>query len=162
MERESFEMAKAALGSSTPRRSPFRALLPLLLFTIVLLLFIAWLGDWRRQHNFHTQMSRQAADYAKLMGDAKVLPLNLNPSLPLDPARRIIDNWIAPDDARTLRDADHAVMAAWSVPLVRVLGRDERAVIFFHQGRFDVRWLDLREFDAQFARQIAKAKRLAP
>jgi len=137
-------------------------LLPLLILTAVLLVFIAWLGDWRRRHNVQTLMTRQATDYASLTTDAGLLPLNLSPSLPLDPPSRIVDAWLSPDDARTLRGTDHEVMVAWTFPLVRALGRNERAVIFFHQGRFEVRWLPLRQFDAQFAKQIAKVKHLAP
>ena len=149
--------------SGFPRnRSLLRTLITLLLFTAVLLIFIAWLGDWRRRHNIDTQMNIQVQAYSSLTTDAGLLPLNLQPTLPLDPPSRIIDAWLSSDEARMLRGADHEVMVAWTIPLVRALGRNERAVIFFNRGTYNVRWLPLREFDALFARQIAEIKRLAP
>jgi|CXWL01.1.fsa_nt_gi hypothetical protein len=143
-------------------RSPLRSLIPLLLFTAILLIFIAWLGDWRRRHNIDTLMNIQVQAYAALTTDAGLLPLNLQPSLPLDPPSRIIDAWLSPDEARTLRGADHEVMVAWTFPLVRALGRNERAVIFFNRGAYEVRWLPLPQFDALFAQHVAQIKRLAP
>ena len=160
---QSFATTDSGLNSRMPRnRSPLRTLIPLLIFTLILLIFIAWLGDWRRRHNVQTLMTGQAQAYSSLTTDAGLLPLNLQPALPLDPPSRIINAWLGPDEARMLRGADHEVMVAWTVPLVRALGRNERAVIFFRQGRFEVRWLHLREFDALFAKQIAQIKQLAP
>ena len=91
-----------------------------------------------------------------------MLPLNLQPSLSLDPSSRIIDSWLTLDDARILRAADHEVMIAWTIPLVRALGRNERAAIFFNGGTYSVRWLPLAQFDELFAQQVAEIKRLSP
>ena len=152
-----------AFSRAAPReRSPLRTLILLLLFTAALLVFIAWLGDWRRRHNIDTLMNIQVQAYSSLTTDAGLLPLNLQPSLRLDPPSRILDAWLSSDEARTLRGADHEVMVSWTIPLVRALGRNERAVIFFNRGTFDVRWLPLPQFDARFARQFAEIKRLAP
>ncbi len=143
------------------RRSPFRTLFYLAIFATTLLLFIAWLGDWRRRHNIDTLMNSQVHAYASITTDAGLLPLNLQPSLSLDPPSRIIDAWLSTDEARLLRGADHEVLVAWTIPLVRALGRNERAVIFFHRGTYSIRWLTQPRFDADFARQVAEIKRLA-
>lgn len=160
---ESVNKPPSALTSTIPRhRSPLRMLLPLLVFTIVLLVFIAWLGDWRRRHNIDTLMNTQVEAYSALTTEAGLLPLNLQPTLPLNPSSRLIDGWLSPDDARVLRGAPHEVMVAWTIPLVRALGRNERAVIFFHGGTYDVRWLPLNQFDQLHAEQAARLTRTTP
>ncbi len=143
------------------RRSPLRVLTRLLAFTIVLLIFIAWVGDWRRRHNVDTLMNTQAAAYSSLTADAGLLPLNLQPSLPFDPASRLIEGWLSPDEARALRGADEEVMVAWTVPLVRALGSNERAVIYFKGGTFEVRWLSLTQFEGIRAKQEARITSLS-
>lgn len=145
-----------------PRRSPLRTLLYLAIFTGVLLIFIAWLGDWRRRHNIEVLIMSQVQAYSTLLtySGTGLLPLNLQPSLPLDPQSRLIESWLTPDEARILRDAEHEVMVAWTVPLVRALGPNERAVIFFHRGTFELRWVPLKQFDELYARQVTKSKHL--
>lgn len=154
--------APAFPRNASRSRSLLRTLISLVVFTVVLLVFIAWLGDWRRRHNIETLMSSQVQSYSSITTEAGVLPLNLKPSLPLDPPSRIIDTWLNPEEARMLRGADHEVMVAWTIPLVKALGRNERAVIFFDHGAYSVRWLPPREFDALFAKQIGELKRLGP
>jgi len=157
----SFEKNESILNSQAPHnRSPLRTLILLLLFTAALLVFIAWLGDWRRRHNIDTLMNTQVQAYSLLTTEGGLLPLNLQPTLSLDPPSRIIDAWLSSEEVRVLRGTDREVMVAWTIPLVRALGRNERAVIFFDHGKFDVRWLPLTQFDALFAEQIAQIKRL--
>lgn len=142
------------------RRSPIRTIINLVIFTAILLVFIAWLGDWRRRHNVDTLMRTQMEEYAARTAEGGLLPLNLQPSLPLDPASRLVDAWLSPEEVQALRSADHEVMVAWTIPLVRALGADERAVIFFQRGTFQLRWIPLKEFSTLYARQIAEAKHL--
>jgi hypothetical protein len=157
MHSQSSDSPTRALTSNLPRRrSPLQTLTRLLVLTIVLLIFIAWVGDWRRRHNVDTLMNTQAIAYSSLTTDAGLLPLNLQPFLPLDPASRLIEGWLSPDEARALRGVDEEVMVAWTVPLVRALGRNERAVIFFNGGKFDVRWLSPTRFDERRAQQTAR------
>lgn len=133
----------------------------LLIFTIVLLLFIAWVGDWRRRHNVDTLMNTQASAYSSLTAEADLLPLNLQPSLSLDPASRLIEGWLSPDEARILRGVSEEVMVAWTVPLVRALGRNERAIIVFNGGKFAVRWLSLNQFNENRGHQSARIAQLS-
>ena len=133
----------------------------LLVLTIILLVFIAWVGDWRRRHNVETLMTAQASAYASLTADAGLLPLNLQPSPPLDPASRLIEGWLSPDEARVLRGVNEEVLVAWTVPLVRALGRNERAVIFFNRGKFEVRRLSLTQFNEVRAQQAARLATLS-
>lgn len=144
------------------RRSPLRAVVPLLLLTGVLLVFIAWLGDWRRKHNIETLLNGQVQEYVKRTNDAGLLPLNLKPDMPLDPQSRLFEGWLTADEARVLRSSDQEVMVAWTVPLLRVLGRDERGVIYFHRKQFDVRWLPLAAFGELHAKQITQIKTAVP
>lgn len=136
------------------RRSPIQTFILLTLLAAVLLVFIAWLGDWRRRHNIDALMQAQTEVYASMTTDAGLLPLNLEPTLHSDPNTRLLDAWLTPDEARVLRGTDGEVMIAWTVPLVRALGRNERAVIFFQNGKYDVRWVPLEEFTRHYARQI--------
>lgn len=144
------------------RRSPFRTLVPLLLLTGVLLVFIAWLGDWRRKHNIETLMNDQVQEYVRRTGDAGLLPLNVKPELSMNPESRLFDGWLSGDEARVLRSQDREIMVAWTVPLLRVLGRDERSVIFFQKGRFDVRWLSLAAFAELRDEQNARIRSAPP
>ena len=153
--------AVSPMGRPHPSRvSLFRTIIFLAIFTAVLLLFIAWLGDWRRRHNVDTLMRTQLQEYAARTADGGLLPLNLQPSLSLDPASRLIDSWLTPDEVQTLRKADHEVMVAWTIPLVRALGPNERAVIYFQRGVFELRWVPLKEFDVRYAQQVTETKRL--
>lgn len=136
------------------RRSPIETLILLTLLAAVLLVFIAWLGDWRRRHNIDALMQAQTEVYASMTTDTGLLPLNLEPTLHSDPNTRPLEAWLTPDEARVLRGTDGEIMIAWTVPLVRALGRNERAVIFFQKGKYEVRWVPLEEFTRQYARQI--------
>lgn len=144
------------------RRSPIQSLIWLVLLAAVLLVFIGWLGDWRRRHNIDTLMTGQANVYASMTTDAGALPLNLKPTLPLDPSARLIEAWVTADEARLLRGSTDEVLVTWTVPLVRALGRNERAVIVFHQGAYSVRWIPLAEFNNRYGRQVERLKKLNP
>lgn len=54
--------------------------------------------------------------------------------------------WLSSADAYVLRSGAREVVAAWTVPIVRAMGADGRATLFFENGVFSVRWLTLREF----------------
>lgn len=145
------------------RRSPFRSLLGLLLLSGVLLVFIAGLGDWRRRHNIEALLTNQAQKFATRTNGAGLLPLNLKPDDPVDPKSRLFEGWLSSDEALALRNQKGAeVMVAWTAPLLRVLGRDERAVIVFRDGVFQVRWMSLSTFQEQKDRQQISGRPATP
>jgi len=147
----------------TPTKRPplLRSVVFLLLSAGVLLIFIALLGDWRREHNILAQLESHAAAYASRMSEGGVVPLNLELSDSRDPKSRLMDAWLSPDEARILRGADRRILAAWTVPLPRVLGADGRGVIFFEHGRFNVEWVPLKLFNALLADQTSEVRRLS-
>ncbi len=131
----------------------FRSVVLLLVCAGVLLVFIALLGDWRREHNIRTRLDEHAAIYAARLGEGSTLPLNLELDVPRDPKSRLIEAWISPADAALLRGRPDPVLAAWTVPIVRVLGTDGRGVIMFEGGRFESKWLTLEAFEKTLAEQ---------
>jgi hypothetical protein len=137
-------------------------LIPLLLLTGVLFVFIAWLGDWRRRHNIETLLKDQVQEYVRRSSDGGLLPLNVKPELAMNPESRLFEGWLGADEARVLRSQDQEIMVAWTVPLLRVLGRDERGVIFFQKGQFDVRWLTLSAFAELREKQSARIRSIPP
>jgi hypothetical protein len=147
----------------TPTKSPplLRSVVFLLLSAGALLIFIALLGDWRREHNILAQVEAHAAEYATRMSEGGVVPLNLELNVSRDPKSRLMDAWLSPDEARMLRGADRRILAAWTVPMPRVLGADGRGVIFFELGRFNVEWVPLHQFDVLLAGQNAEVKRIS-
>jgi hypothetical protein len=142
------------------RRSPLQTLILLTILAAVLLVFIAWLGDWRRRHNIAELMRTQMESYMGLTTDAGLLPLNLKPPITQDAGSRLMDAWLTPDEARILRNTTDEVMVAWTVPLVRALGRRERAVIVFQTGRYDLLWLPPEDFNRRYARQVEMLQKL--
>jgi len=143
------------------RRSLFPKTILLLLAIVALVAFIALMGDARRSRNCLHQAELHAATLADRAAPTNVLPLNLDPSPPgsSDPTALDFD-WIAMSEARVLRGTDERVVVAWSIPVLKFFGRDGRAVIFFHQGRFEARWLTLSEFEQAQAAQAALIERL--
>jgi len=143
------------------RTSILRSAGLLIVATIVLVLFIAITGDSRRQTNAMHRARAYAAELATRIGEGKLLPLNLSPGgLAAGERQPIGMEWVASSDAYWLRRTGRTVVAAWSVPVVRALGADGRAVIFFEGGAFVVRWLTLREFGQSMAAQNAVLEKL--
>lgn len=152
----------ATTAPTPPQRPPLlRSVVLLLISAGALLIFIALLGDWRREHNILAQLEAHAAEYASRMSEGGVVPLNLELNISRDPKSRLMDAWLSPDEARILRGADRRILAAWTVPMLRVLGADGRGVIFFAHGRFNVEWVPLKQFDVLLAEQSAEVKRIS-
>ncbi len=143
-------------------RSPIlRTLVFLLLSAGALLVFIALLGDWRRERNVLASLDSYVVEYEGRVGDAGALPLNLELDVPGDPSSRLIETWLAAAQANVLRASPRPVLAAWTIPIIRVLGADGRGVIFFEQGQFRVEWVPLPRFDRLFADQASDIQSLS-
>lgn len=149
-------------GVRHPPRRILRSVVFLLISTGALLIFIAFLGDWRREHNILAQLRKYAAKYSSRMGEGGALPLNLELDVPRDPRSRLIDAWLSPNETRILRGSSRAILAAWTIRLPRLLGPNGRGVILFENGSFDVKWVPLGQFDASLAEQSAQLRLLAP
>jgi len=146
------------------RRRPQIVLLVVLLLVAAatLLVFIGLLGDFRRQGNALTQAKQQAAVYAGRSAGTGILPLNLEPEVGTESGAETISvEWLSAEEARLLRKSGSRVIVARTAPVVRALGRDGRAVVFFKDGRFDVEWVTLAEFEALRAAQQVEIARCA-
>ena len=152
--------AAEAKGRSARRRlSILRSVVLLIVATIALLVFILAQGDARRRQRAMEQARWHASTLAKRVGEAGALPLNLEP----DPApgRRLgMFESLSRQEARSLRRSDMRVIVAQTTPVLRVFAPDGRAAIFFRQGRFDVQWLTVQQFDELFAQQQDEIRRL--
>ncbi len=125
-----------------------------------MLVFILAQGDLRRRQRAMEQAKWHAATLAERTGPGGALPLNLEPAAA--PRRRspmFKIEWLDREEARLLRKRAEPYVAAQTVPLLQVLAPDGRAVILFQDGRFDVKWLTLSEFDARFAEQQRRIRR---
>ena len=150
-----------ALQSVRPPRSTIlRTLVFLLLSAGALLIFIALLGDWRRERNVLATLETYVLEYAERVGDGGALPLNLELDVPRDPRSRLIETWLPASQARVLRASKPPILAAWTIPIIRVLGTDGRGVIFLDLGRFRVEWVPLPRFDKLIADQTSETQRL--
>ncbi|MDO8630226.1 MAG: hypothetical protein Q7R41_07010, partial [Phycisphaerales bacterium] len=129
-----------ATTAPTPTKRPplLRSVVLLLLSAGALLIFIALLGDWRREHNILAQLEAHAAEYTSRMSEGGAVPLNLELNDSRDPKSRLMDAWLSPGEARVLRGTDRRILAAWTVLIPRGLGAHGRGVIFFEHGRFNV------------------------
>ncbi len=133
----------------------------LVIATLGLVAFILGLGDLRRQRNAVAQAKWHAGVFQARVGEGKALPLNLAPETPPEGAAQMIRLESLPHDAAmNLRGTTQPIIAAWTAPVLQVLRRDGRAVLLFHEGRFEVRWMTLRRFEELRARQTAA--RIAP
>jgi hypothetical protein len=152
-----------ATTAPTPAKRPplLRSVVLLLLSAGALLIFILLLGDWRREHNILAQLEAHAAEYASRMSEGGIVPLNLELDDSRDPKSRLMDAWLSRVEAQMLRGADRRILAAWTRPMLRVLGADGRGVIFFENGRFDVEWVPLKLFDSLLADQTSAIRRLS-
>ncbi len=154
-----------ALPTTPPirrHRVRFTSLIILVVAALALLAFIGVLGDVRRQRNAVLQAERHAEVYAARAGETGTLPLNLEPAKAEPAGTKMISmEWLSADEARLLRKSAGRVIVAWTVAMVRALGQDGRAVIFFEDGRFDVEWVTLARFREIRAAQEAEIRRLA-
>ncbi len=94
-------------------------------------------------------------------GTAKRLPLNL--SLREKPSHEtglVAIECLTSTDAYLLRTSSDLVLAAWTAPVVRAMGTDGRACIFFQDGAFSTRWLAMSEFERELDRQTVMIKKL--
>lgn len=136
------------------RRSLGRSAAYLAMASLGLLLFILGLGDYRRQRNSLEQAKWHAAVYQRRLSDGSALPLNLEPEMPPEDAPPMIKwEFLDRDAARALRGGGEAIIAAHTAPVLQVLRRDGRAVVFFKDGRFEVRWVPLGLFETLSAAQ---------
>ena len=69
--------------------------------------------------------------------------------------------WLPRKEAYLLREVDGQLMAAQTTEPPQVLAAGGRAVIFFQNGRFEVKWVNLRDFEELRAAQQEQIRRLA-
>ena len=142
------------------RRSVFRSAFFLVLCTIVLFVFILVQGDIRRRQRTVDDAQSYASVLTERIGETGALPLNLE--LPDDhPPPSCLFRQLNRRDTHLLRQSDERIIAAYSSPVTRVFAPDGRAVLLFTDGRFDVDWLSLDEFDRAQAAQREEIRRLA-
>jgi len=148
------EKRTAPLVSPASRRSLRRPIAFLAIASIGLFAFILGLGDVRRQRNALNQALWHAGVFQKRVGGARALPLNLEPEAPPEGATQMIElEWLDRSAVQRLRETGGSIIAAQTVPVLQVLRRDGRAAILFQDGRFEVRWLPLTQFNALLSQQ---------
>ena len=151
-----------ALPAARRRVRILSSVVLLLLAAATLIVFIGVLGDIRRQSNALLQAERHAATYAGRAEGTGILPLNLEPEAQDESGAGMIPiEWLGPDEARLLRKCRERVIVARTVPVVKAMGRNGRAVVFFRNGQFDVEWVTLSEFDELHTAQRAEIQRCA-
>ena len=143
------------VDASTARRSSLRHRLAVLVIaSLLLMLFILLLGDFRRRDNAVKEMARLAEVLRERLGEGARLPLNLElPSRASDRAENQRMEFLSRDDARVLRDRPEAVLAAWTALIRRAVLPEGRGVVLFEDGRFHVKWMQADEFDRVLERQ---------
>lgn len=141
------------------RRSVLRSVLLLALCTIVLFVFILVQHDVRRRQRNMDDAFRCAGVLTGRIGEAGILPLNLEVASGGAPPVSEF-GYLLRRDAHILRASSRPIITAWTAPVSRVFAPDGRAVIFFTNGRFDVEWLTLAEFDRSYAAQQDEIQRL--
>ena len=155
----------AAVRSARRRVLLFRSVLWLVLTTVALLVFILVLGDVRRKNNALAQVTAHAAVYSERVGKDGTVPLNLEVDLSTFLAGQQVKafhiEWLSRDDARLLRGSAQSIIVAHTVPLSQTLAPNGRAVVLFTDGKFDVTWMALSQFDAQWEAQQQEVERRA-
>lgn len=161
MDRAATVGAGPAASEPVRSRAPIhRAAIVLVVCTIALLAFILVQGDSRRRHRAVEGLRRQVATLVERVGESGILPLNLGPNTgPRQQARASRVEWLTRQEARLLRRSAGRKIVAHTIPVRQVLSREGRAVIFFENGRFDVEWLTLAEFDECYAAQLNEIRR---
>lgn len=148
---------------SNPRKDVVRTALMLCLATAGLVAFILGLGDLRRQRNALAQLRWQALNYERRIGVGGALPLNFDPDVvPEGPRKMIKLECLDRESAARLRGSDRPIIVARTVPILRVFGRDGRAVMTFKGGKFTVGWMTLPRFDVLLAAQREFAQSRPP
>ena len=131
------------------RKSPLQSTAVLVIAFLGLVSFILGLGDFRRQRYAVEQARWHAANYQRRMAEGSLLPLNLEPETPPGGATQMIAlEWLDRQAALAARQRRGRIIVAQTAPISQVIRRDGRAVIFFQDGRFDVAWLSLAQFNA--------------
>jgi hypothetical protein len=153
---------QAGVGLRQRRRRFVRSVILLAICTVALLTLILASGDFRRRQRAMEQMQWHASVLTGRIGPGGHLPLNLEP----DPAPGRMSGmlrieWMPRDDARLMRDSGKRCAVAQTGPLLQVLGREGRAVLFFESGNFDAQWMTLEQFNDYFAKQQEELRRLA-
>lgn len=121
----------------------------LLIATGVLVAFILGLGDFRRQRYSLAQLRWHANNYERRIGAGGVMPLNFDPDVPPEGRQRMIPlESLDRQAAAMLRGSDRPILVAQTVPILQVFGREGRAVMTFHKGKFAVDWMTLPSFEA--------------
>ena len=138
------------------RVSPARVGLMLIVAACALVVFIGLLGDVRRKRTALDQMRRYGESLMIRVGEAKLLPLNLEP----DPARvdlrdAILMDHLSAEEAQRFRAAAGPVIVAQTTALPTAVLPKGRAALIFQGGRFSVEWLTIDEFNRRLAKQRA-------
>jgi len=133
----------------------------LLIATGVLVAFILGLGDFRRQRYALAQLRLQANNYERRIGAGGVMPLNFDPDVLPGGQKMIPLESLDRQAAAMLRAANGPILVAQTVPILQVFGREGRAVMTFHKGKFAVEWMTLPSFEALLNAQKELMARLA-
>lgn len=130
----------------------------LVLAVLGLAAFILGLGDIRRQRYAMEQVRVHAAAFQRRVSESGTLPLNLEPETPPQGGEKLIPlEWLDRESAGRFRGLPGPVIVVQTVPVLRTLGPDGRAVVRFDQGRFEVGWMTLKQFDEAIAAQRRSA-----
>lgn len=144
------------------RRRIARSILLLSLGSVLLIVFIIGVGDWRRQMRALDQCEWHASNLAARMGPGGALPMNLEPSpAPGRQSPMFQLEWTDRKSTRLLRETNDRYIVAQTVPVPQWLGTEGRAVVFYQAGELSVEWLTLTEFDKAVAARASELRRLA-
>ncbi len=157
--------AQADAHRDQRRRALRRQLLMLLVGTCLLVAFIVWLGDMRRQQWAMKQSRWYATQLLARSGEFRVLPLNLFVDVVQDVPEELKAqakpfSYLSREQARLLSKSSSLLMVAWSKPVHRVITTDGRAVVTYDEGSIRPVWIKLKEFDLLFTRQQQEIVRL--
>ena len=150
------------MNPNSPRKDVVRTAVVLCLAAAGLVAFILGLGDFRRQRNSLAQVRWHATNFERRIGEGGALPLNFDPEVPPEGRRKMIPlESLDRQAAAKLRGSDGPIIVAQTVPILKVFGRNGRAVMTFRGGKFSVEWMTLPRFDAVYAAQQELLRRLA-
>ena len=142
-------------------RSILRPASFLALATVALIAFIAITGDLRRERNAMARARVCASELTDRVGPGGRLPLNLSATdSRVAEAQGIGMESLSSADAHLLRGVGGRVLSAWTMPIVRAMGADGRATVWFEGGAFSVQWMTLSAFETALAEQNARVASL--
>jgi hypothetical protein len=146
-----FTDSPAARRSAVRRSLWWRAIT-----VVVLVVFVCFVGDYRRRHIAMSQMERYASALGAQIGTSGVVPLNVNPDDLLGADDQPIDmETLSRDQVRCLRAKNQPILIAWSVCLTQVLGRNGRATVSYESGQAVPAWVTEDRFIERRKEQAA-------